>query len=67
MNMVVIDPLITRKQARQHYFAGVSRETLWRWESSGKLPPATRLSPRVQGWRQSVLAQFVASREGAAA
>lgn len=64
--MAVDDPLITRKQAREQYLAGVSRETLWRWETAGKLPPVTRISPRVNGWRKSVLDQFLATNAGSA-
>jgi predicted DNA-binding transcriptional regulator AlpA len=64
---VINDPLITRKQARENYFAGVSGRTLRRWEAEGKLPPPIRVSPRVQGWRKSILDGFLAAREGATA
>lgn len=67
METVVVDPLVTRKQARESFFAGVSRSTLRRWEVSGKLPPLIRVSPRVWGWRLSSRAQFRSSREGASA
>lgn len=61
MNTAIDDPLITRKQAGEKYFAGVSRSTLGRWVASGKLPPIIRVSRRVQGWRRSVLDQVMAS------
>lgn len=60
------DPLITRKQARAQFFAGVSRSTICRWEKEGKLPPPIRVSTRVQGWRRSTLERLLAEREGAA-
>lgn len=49
------DPVITRKQARETYFGGIGRETLWRWERDGKVPPPIRISRRVVGWRRSTL------------
>lgn len=66
MDKVVIDPLISREQARVNYFAGVSDRTLRRWEAEGKLPPVTRVSRRVNGWRKSVLDQFLATNVGSA-
>lgn len=65
MNNITDDPFVTRKQARQSYFAGVARSTLSRWEAEGKLPPVVRISRRVQGWRKSALEQFLLEREGA--
>lgn len=40
-------------------FVGVSTKTLRRWEAAGRIPPAVRLSPAVQGWRRSVLEQLL--------
>lgn len=66
MDKLLNDPLISRKQARANYFAGVSDRTLRRWEAAGKLPPVTRVSRRVNGWRKSVLDQFLATNAGSA-
>ena len=66
MDKVETDPLISRRQARVNYFAGVSGRTLRRWEAAGKLPPVTRVSRRVNGWRKSVLDQFLATSAGSA-
>lgn len=60
MGSADIDPLVTRRQARETYFAGICRATLWRWESAGKLPPPTRVSERVNGWRKSTLERIIA-------
>ena len=65
MAKVVIDPLISREQARVNYFAGVSDRTLRRWEAEGKLPPVTRVSRRVNGWRKSVLDRLLTTGSGA--
>lgn len=67
MGSVEIDPLVTRRQARETYFAGICRATLWRWESAGKLPPPIRVSPRKNGWRKSTLERFVAQGEAGGA
>ena len=34
---------------------GISRATVYRWIESGKLPDPIRLSPRIVGWKRSVL------------
>lgn len=48
------DPLIARKDARA-LLGGIAKRTMQNWEKSGRLPPPIRLSPRVIGWRKSVL------------
>lgn len=48
------DPLITRKQAAT-LLGGVSRVTIFRWEKSGRLPAPIKVSPRVVGYRRSVI------------
>ncbi len=32
---------------------GISKSTVWLYAREGKLPPATKLSPRVSIWKQS--------------
>lgn len=49
---------------------GISRATLYRWESSGRLAPRIVLGPNTSGWREEDLAAFIAAaprggREGA--
>ncbi|HIM08793.1 MAG TPA: AlpA family phage regulatory protein [Gammaproteobacteria bacterium] len=34
---------------------GISRATVYRWIESGQLPEPIRLSPRIVGWKRSVL------------
>lgn len=42
---------------------GVSRATLYVWVKTKRLPPPIKLSPRVSGWRQSTLDDFLTARE----
>ncbi len=42
---------------------GVSRATLYVWVKAKRLPPPIKLGPRVSGWRQSTLDNFLAARE----
>lgn len=60
------DPLVTRTKARA-LLGGVARSTICRWEAEGKLPPAIRITVKVQGWRRSTLEQFIESRKGGGA
>lgn len=39
---------------------GISRATLYRWESSGRLAPRVILGPNTSGWREEDLAAFIA-------
>ena len=45
---------------------GVGIMTLHRWEKSGRIPPATRLSPRKVFWLKSEVDAFVAGSRRAA-
>lgn len=60
----ITDPLVTRKQAAI-LLGGVNRVTLFRWEKSGRLPQPIRISPRVVGYRLSVIEALL--RAGSAA
>lgn len=34
---------------------GVHRQTVWRWQNTGVLPPVVRLGPSKRGWWRSTL------------
>lgn len=44
---------------------GVCLKTLERMEKRGEAPPRVRISPRVTGYRDSALTEFLKSREAA--
>jgi prophage regulatory protein len=43
---------------------GVSTTTLWRMRNRHEFPEPIQISPGAKGWRQSDIAQWLASREG---
>ena len=45
---------------------GVSRTTLWRWVKDGTFPQPIQLGPATAGWRESVVWDWIDSREDAA-
>lgn len=47
---------LSDKQVAQRY--GVSRPTIWRWASEGRLPQPVRLSPCCTRWRLDMLEAF---------
>lgn len=42
---------------------GISRETLYRWERGGLIPPRRQLGPATRGWLRSDIEAWLASRE----
>lgn len=47
---------LSDRQVAQRY--GVSRPTVWRWSSEGRLPKPIRLSPGCTRWRLDMLQKF---------
>lgn len=54
-----ISPII--RPAKAARLLGISRATLYRWESSGRLAPRVILGPHTSGWREEDLAAFIDS------
>jgi predicted DNA-binding transcriptional regulator AlpA len=54
-----VSPIIRPTQAAR--LLGISRATLYRWESSGRLAPRVILGPNTSGWREEDLVDFIAS------
>lgn len=54
-----VSPIIRPTQAAR--LLGISRATLYRWESSGRLAPRVLLGPNTSGWREEDLAAFIAA------
>ena len=42
---------------------GVSKSTVWMYAREGKLPKATKLSPRVSVWKVSDVIAFIESKD----
>jgi excisionase family DNA binding protein len=40
---------------------GISRATIYRWESTGRLAPRVILGPGTSGWKEEDLAAFIAA------
>jgi predicted DNA-binding transcriptional regulator AlpA len=47
---MAVSPIVRPSQAAR--LLGVSRATLYRWESSGRLAPRVILGPNTSGWRE---------------
>ncbi len=45
---------------------GISRTTLWRLQTEGKLPPTVKVSSKIEGWRQSDLSEWMNTNTSAA-
>lgn len=43
--------------------ADAHEDTLMSWVRAGKLPPPIKLAEKTQGWRRSVIEQFITARE----
>ena len=56
---MAVSPIIRPSQAAR--LLGISRATLYRWESSGRLAPRVILGPNTSGWREEDLAAFIAA------
>ena len=41
---------------------GVSKSTIWMYAREGKIPKATKLSPRVSVWKLSDIQKFIDAR-----
>ncbi|HEV8579570.1 MAG TPA: helix-turn-helix domain-containing protein [Thermoanaerobaculia bacterium] len=54
-----VSPIIRPAQAAR--LLGISRATLYRWESSGRLAPRVILGPNTSGWKEEDLAKFIAA------
>lgn len=54
-----VSPIVRPAQAAR--LLGISRATLYRWESSGRLAPRVILGPNTSGWREEDLASFIAA------
>lgn len=52
---------LSDQQVAKRY--GVSRPTVWRWSSEGRLPKPIRLSPGCTRWRLEMLEEFEANIE----
>lgn len=53
-----------RKAEAASRFAGCCERTLDRMIQSGRIPQPIRLSPRVVGWREETLEDWLKAREG---
>lgn len=38
---------------------GISKATLYRWERQGRIAERVKLGPKVSGWRESDLIEFI--------
>jgi predicted DNA-binding transcriptional regulator AlpA len=45
----------------------VHKQTIWRWNAEGRLPPSVKLGPGSTRWRLSALEAWERRAEGAAA
>ena len=54
-----MDKLIRLPQVAE--LLGVSKSTVWMYAREGKLPKATKLSPRVSVWKESEILAYIAS------
>ena len=45
---------------------GVSKSAVWQYAREGRIPKATKLSPRVSVWKESDIQKFINERMGAA-
>lgn len=59
--MDVIDPILRRPTVEQ--LTGLKRSTIYAGVKAGTFPPPVRLGPNSVGWRQSAIADWLASRE----
>lgn len=55
------DPIVRRTQLAKEL--DVSRTTLWNWIRLGIIPPPTRIGPRTEGWRRSVVEKIKDGRK----
>jgi predicted DNA-binding transcriptional regulator AlpA len=53
-------PYLSDRQVAQRY--GISRVSVWRWVSSGRLPRPSRLGPHTTRWRLDDLEHFETQR-----
>jgi len=56
---MAVSPIIRPSAAAR--LLGISRATLYRWESAGRLAPRVILGPNTSGWREEDLAAFIAA------
>lgn len=58
---LLIDPIFRRREVER--ITGLARSTIYAGVKAGTFPPPVRLGPNSVGWRQSAIADWLASRE----
>jgi prophage regulatory protein len=56
-------PRILRLPETRHAVGGVCRTTIYDWVKAGRFPRPVKIGPRAIGWRESDIAEWLASRE----